>query len=352
MTRVSENSSTASLKYALNRTKAKMEDLQLKGSTLKSITKPSDNPVSNVEAMALTSSTNDNIQYLKNSEFALLNLNVTEKSLEELTDIMSKAKEIAIAQSSDFFNADIRKNVANEVQQLYNQALAIANKKVGLKHIFSGTNTLTVPFDSNGAYKGDAGHISLEVSRNFFVPVNLTGEEVFFSAEDGGTIENPLQKFEQFDKSTINNLNRDIASNDSAEKKAVKVGKDLLHLGEEAKEEFKSRDNIFAQLGGLTSALESNDAQMIQGLLEKFDNSISRLVTLRTRIGSITNSVESSRNVLDSENVDHAARKSALLDADVTELFSDINKQQAVLKTTYQSTQGIMNQTLMDFLHR
>lgn len=337
MTRVSENSSTASLKYALNRTKSKMEDLQLKGSTLKSISKPSDNPVSNVEAMALTSSTNDNIQYLKNSDFALLNLNVTEKSLEELTDLMSKAKEIAIAQSSDFFNADVRKNVANEVQQLYNQSLAIANKKVGLKNIFSGTNTLTVPFDSNGSYKGDAGHISLEVSRNFFVPVNLTGEEVFFSSEESSSVESPLKKFDQFDKSTINNLSRDVASDDET--------------GVDGKP-FKTRDNIFAQLQGLTSALESNDPQMIQGLLEKFDNSISRLITLRTKIGSIVNSVESSKSTLESENIDHTARKSSLLDADVAELFSDINKQQAVLKTTYQSTQGVMNQTLMDFLHR
>lgn len=338
MTRVSENSSTAALKYALNRTKAKMEDLQLKGSTLKSITKPSDDPVSDVEAMALTSSTNDNIQYLKNADFALLNLNVTEKSLEELTDIVSKAKEIAIAQSSDFFNADVRKNVANEVQQLYNQALAISNKKVGLKHIFSGTNTLTTPFDSNGNYKGDSGHISLEVSRNFFVPTNLTGEEVFFSSEDSESIESPLQKFEQFDKSTINNLSRDVASKDGEDSDKVAP--------------FKSRDNIFAQLSGLTNALENNDAQMIQGLLEKFDNSISRLVTLRTRIGSLTNSVESSKSTLESENVDHASRKSALLDADVVDLFSDINKQQAILKTTYQSTQGVMNQSLMDFLHR
>jgi len=337
MTRVSENSSTASLKYALNKTKAKMEDLQLKGSTLKSITRPSDNPVSNVEAMALTSSTNDNVQYLKNTDFALLSLSVTEKSLEELTDLVTKAKEIAIAQSSDFFNADVRKNVANEVQQLYNQALAISNKKVGLKHLFSGTSTLTIPFDSNGSYKGNSDHISLEVSRNFFVPVNLTGEEVFFSSEDSSSIENPLNKFEQFDKSTINNLNRDVASTPD---------------GEDSSDSFKSRDNIFSQLSGLTSALESNDPQMIQGLLEKFDNSITRLVTLRTRIGSISNSVESSRTSLEGENIDHTARKSALLDADVVDLFSDINKQQAILKTTYQSTQGAMNQTLMDFLHR
>jgi flagellar hook-associated protein 3 FlgL len=334
MTRVSENSSTASLKYALNKTKAKMEDLQMKGSTLKTITKPSDNPISNVEAMTLTSSTNDNLQYLKNADFALLNLNVTEKSLEELTDILTKAKEIAIAQSSDLFNGDVRKNIANEVQQLYNQSLAISNKKVGLKNIFSGTNTLTTPFDSNGVYKGDSGHISLEVSRNFFVPVNLTGEEVFFSSDDSNSVENPLEKFEQFNKQAPSVLNRDLASVEKEENP------------------FKSHDNIFSQLQALNSALENNDPQMIQGLLEKFDTSISRLITLRTRIGSISNAVETSKSTLESENIDHTARKSLLLDADVAELFSDINKQQSVLKTTYQSTQGVMNQTLMDFLHR
>ncbi len=339
MTRVSENSSSASLRYALNKTKAKVEDLQIKGSTLKSITKPSDNPVSNVEAMAITSATSDNIQYLKNADFALLNLNVTEKSIEELTDIIVKAKEIAIAQSSDFFNADVRKNVANEVQQLYNQTLAIANKKVGLKNIFAGTNTLTVPFDGNGVYKGDKGHITLEVSRNFFVPINLTGEEVFYSSDESGKVENPLDGFEQFKETPTGDLNRELASETDAD-------------GEPVAMEFKSRDNIFAQLQALTSALENNDSHMIQGLLEKFDNSVSRLVTLRTRIGSITNSVESSKTNLGSENIDHAARRSALIDADVADLFSDINKQQAVLKTTYQASQGVMNQTLMDFLRR
>jgi flagellar hook-associated protein 3 FlgL len=342
MTRVSENSSTASLKYALNKTKAKVEDLQLKGSTLKQITRPSDNPVSNVEAMALTSATNDNIQYLKNADFALLNLSVTEKSLEEMTDIVVKAKEIAIAQSSDFFNADVRKNIANEVQQLNNQALAIANKKVGIKHIFSGTNTLTVPFDKSGNYKGDHGHISLEVSRNFFVPINLTGEEVFYNTDVNKT-DDPLENFEQFKETPKDDqsvkINRDMASE-----------KTKTEDPEDAK--FKSRDNIFSQLQALTSALENNDPQMVQGLLEKFDTTISRLVTLRTRIGSITNSVESSKNTLGTENIDHAARRSSLVDADVTDLFSDITKQQAILKTTYQASQGVMNQTLMDFLRR
>jgi flagellar hook-associated protein 3 FlgL len=333
MTRVSENSQTAALKFALNRTKEKMENLQMKGTTLKTISRPSDNPLSNVEALSLTSTTNDNNQYAKNADFALLNLSVTEKSVEELTDIVSKAKEIAIAQSSDFFNADVRKNVANEIQQLYNQSLAIANKKVGIKHLFSGYNTLTVPFDNKGSYKGDSGHITLEISRDFYVPINLTGDEVFFSDEDAAAVESPLEQFKQFDK-TPTGLTRDLASENLPP----------------AESGFKNRDNIFAQLQALVSGLENNDSKMIQGLLEKFDDTVSRLVTLRTKIGSISNSVESAKTMMEKENIDHTSRRSNLLDADVADLFSDINKQQAILKTTYQASQGAMNQTLMDFL--
>lgn len=334
MTRVSENSQTAALKYALNRTKEKMENLQMKGTTLKSISRPSDNPLSNVEALSITSATNDNNQYSKNADFALLNLSVTEKSVEELTDIMTKAKEIAISQSSDFFNSDVRKNVSNEIQQLYNQALAIANKKVGIKHIFSGYNTLTVPFDNKGAYQGDSGHIALEVSKDFYVPINLTGDEVFYSDEETTAIESPLEKFKQFEKTRTGITGRDLASEDGPSTEAG----------------YKTRDNIFSQLQALVSGLENDDSKMIQGLLEKFDGTVSRLITLRTKIGSIANSVESSKTMMEKENIDHVARKSNLLDADVADLFADINKQQAILKTTYQSSQGAMNQTLMDFL--
>lgn len=343
MTRVSENSASHSLQFALNKTKQKMEDLQLKGSTLKTITKPSDNPVSNVEALAINSATNDNIQYLKNADFALTYLNVTEKSLEEITDILTKAKEIAIAQSSDFFNADVRKNVATEIQQMYNQTLSIANRKVGLKHIFSGYNTLTVPFDANGNYRGDEGKTTLEVSKNFFVPINLNGKEVFYSSEESTQTEHPLEHFEQFQK--------------PGQKPSAIDSKDPLQQSRELASEntgddFKSRDNIFSQLRGLTTALENNDPKSIQALLEKFDNSITRLITLRTRVGSITNSINTTKTTIESENIDHASRRSSLLDADVAELFSDIQKQQAILKTTYQSSQGVLNQTLMDFLKR
>ena len=194
MTRVSENSANASFAFSLNKAKSRMEDLQLKGTNLKKITRPSQNPMANIEALNIDSNTSDNKQYIKNANFAQLQLNVTEKSLEELTDIVMKAKEIAIQQSSDFYDEDIRGNVANEITQLRNQALAIGNKRINQRYIFAGFKTLQKPFNESGDYSGDQGQSSLEISKDFFIPINMHGAEIFYSSENSsGKIQNPLE---------------------------------------------------------------------------------------------------------------------------------------------------------------
>lgn len=345
MTRVSENSQHASMQFALNKAKNRLENLQLKGATLRSMTKPSDNPVSNVESMQLTSSMNDNKQYVRNGNFALMHLNVTEKSLDELTNILTKAKELAIAQSSDFYNEDVRKNVSKEVSQLRNLALSIANKRIGQKYIFSGFKTLKQPFDSSGNYHGDKGNITLEVAKDFFVPVNIDGHSVFFSETKTSSFEeSPLKSFPQ--------MNKTRPDGEQFEETEIEPSRDLASVDEAnpANQGYEKRENIFALLDNLVSGLENNEPKVVQGLLEKFDTAISRLITLRTKVGSITNSVETTMSNVESENIDQAARKSSLVDADIAEIFSDLTRQQEVLKTTYKSTQGMLNQTLLDFL--
>lgn len=347
MTRVSENSATHSIQYALSKTKRKMENLQLKGSTLRSITRPSDNPISNVEAMSLESRIKDNEQYIRNADYAELHLTSTEKAIEQIVDIMNKAKEIAIAQSSDFYDANIRENVSNEIKQLRNQALAIANKRVGNKYLFGGFKTLSKPFTTEGDYQGDLGKITVEVSKDFFVPINLTGYEVFYSSDDTSSSQpNPFEQVSPRDGVPDEYKTQD-------EKEALKTqDRGLASKMPAAPDEkdYKNRTNVFSLLDGLTSSLENNDPAYTQSLLEKFDDAINRLVTMRTKVGSVMNSVSSSKLANEDSKINASTRRSAIVDADITELFSDITRQQDVLKTTYQSTQGLMNQRLLNFL--
>ena len=60
----------------------------------------------------------------------------------------------------------------------------------------------------------------------------------------------------------------------------------------------------------------------------------SRLVTLRTRIGSITRNIETSKDILESQVISNKERRSYLIDSDVAEL-ADMVKQESILKTAY-----------------
>ncbi|MBL6991167.1 MAG: flagellar hook-associated protein FlgL [Bacteriovoracaceae bacterium] len=331
MSRVSENSSTNSVAFALNKAKSKLEDLQLKGSTLKSMSRPSDNPLANVKALEISSRMEDNKQYLKNVNFAVLQLETTEKTIEQITNLLVKAKDVAIAQSSDFYNEDARTSVSHEIDQVYNQILALANKRIGQRHIFAGNATLKRPFGPGGEYFGDEGKQRLEVAKDFLIPINLNGKEVFFTSDDKSPQELPTDKPANEEVAT----GRDLAS---VERKKA------------SDKEFANRNNIFTLVSSLAISLKNNDPLMVQGTLEKFDEAISRLITLRTKVGSLHMSALEAKDLIDADNVANAGHRSTLVDADVAELFSDLAKQKHILETTYKSSSTLLNRTLLDFL--
>jgi flagellar hook-associated protein 3 FlgL len=347
MTRVSENSSKHSIKHSLNRTKKKLEDLQLKGATLKGMTRPSDNPIGNIEALSLQSRISDNNQYTKNANYAQLHLNATETSVSQLLEIVNKAKELAISQSSDFYDEDIRKNVSHEVEQLRNQALSIANKRIGQKYLFGGFKTLSKPFNDDGTYVGDKGQINLEVSKDFFVPINLNGAEVFYATgESSSKKANPFELIKPSDAKPTEMMD----DKDAIDKIKINTGpgRDLASVN--SGNSFNKVQNIFSQLDSLAVGMRNNDTTLIQSLLEKLDQSASRLITQQTKIGSIDKSISNSKNLNEDNKIDAQARKSELTDADVTELYSDLVREQDILKATYQASQTLMNKSLMDFL--
>lgn len=351
MTRVTENSNIHALNFSLGKTKKKLEDLQLKGSTLKSIRKPSDNPINNVESMTLGTTKSNSKQFIKNIGHAMLQLTTTEQAIESIGEILAKAKEIAISQSSDIYNDDVRANVAQEVRQLRNQTLAIANQRIGHRFLFSGHKTLEKPFDENGHYHGDDGQMNVEIAKDYFVPINLHGVEVFYSADKYNDYRpHPLLAFKDQLPGQFNTLNGDPLQGPSRSIASIQGDGIKTHSGEVQNTQFHQRENIFSLLDTLQISLENNDADTVQTLLEKIDDAASRLITLRTRIGSLTNTLQTTQENLEKEFITIEERNSQLTDADIAELFSDLTKQQDILKTTYKAGASMMNSRLLDFL--
>ena len=334
MTRVSENSKNAVLNYNLSRVKKKLEGLQIRGASLKKIVKPSDDPSGNIDLLTLRSQLTDNKQFIRNLNYSRSYLELTENAISDLSNVLVRAKEIAIRQSSDIFSPEIRKNVAKEVDQLLNESWSIANRRIGNKYMFSGYATHQRPFNEKGMYLGDDGHQFIEIKKEFFVPINLTGLEVFFNTENTKALKNsPLEETpfteqkerpsEQGPKKT----NRGIASS--------------------KKERQKS---IFGLLKGLRDSLLRGSSSGVQNLLEELDQASSRLITLRTQVGAVYNSLSHAETTISDDNLVNMDYKSKIEDADITNLFSELEKQNNTLQAAYKSGAFLINKSLLDFL--
>ena len=84
MARVSEASSFHAIQHAVNKTKSRLEDLQIKGSTLKRVQKPSDDPVGNIDILSIRSKNIDGKQYERNASVAKAQLTFTENAISEV----------------------------------------------------------------------------------------------------------------------------------------------------------------------------------------------------------------------------------------------------------------------------
>ncbi len=329
MSRVSENSSVHAINYAVGKTKGKVEDLQMKGSTLKRISKPSDDPVGNVELLSIRSQNIDAEQYVRNLGYAQTQLSFTETVLEEMTDLLVKAKELSIGQASSIYSPEIREGVSKEIHQIRQQFMSLANKRMGNRYLFAGQKVLTRPFDQEGQYLGDKNKINIEINKDVYVPINITGNELFYSMS-----KKPLEKSDLDITTPEMEMNPEIAvmrKPASTEPEAVPV-------------------SVFDELRSLENALLTDNPQVIQSLLERLDSSIDRVVQYRTKIGALTNTIVNAETNIEKIKLLNEAHKSKIEDADVTELFADLQKEQAVLKATYKASSNLMNTSLMDFL--
>jgi flagellar hook-associated protein 3 FlgL len=344
MSRVSENSSHQAVGHSISKTKSRLEDLQVKGSNLKSVQKPSDDPVGSTEVLLLRSRLSDSDQFLKSAHLAKTSLEYTENALADINDLLLRAKEIAVAQSSSIYTQEARINIAEEVKQIRSQMLSIANKRLGNRYIFAGHKSLNPAFDKEAKYQGDGGKVQVEVGKDFFVPINMSGKDVFFintASEKKYTPlrEQPLNDFPKPDPHS----ERELASQHQD-------GEELLEGQEASVTKTNSELSVFEVLEGMYNALVTDNPKIIQTLLTNIDDFQEHITRMRTKLGSQSNSIQYSEFNTEKEKVLNEGQRSQIEDSDVAELFSGIQKQQAVMDATYKASYGLLNRNLLQFI--
>ena len=309
--RVTENTNYDTIRDTIHRSRGRMENLQQQTATLKKINHPSDDPIGASKIMELRTDKMNNDQYQMNTKMAETFLNNTDHALADLSELVVRAKEIAISQSSAASSGDeTRIGVAEEIMQLVKHGIATANRRIGERYLFGGFKTQTPPVDNDGKYVGDDGQMMVEIANDVFITMNIPGLEVFNthpkSKTSGGGYE--------------------------------ELNPDLENI------------NLFQELQSFRISLLTGDLEGIRSTLERFDDLHSRLISVRAKVGSRLQGLQSTSAAIERHNITNAELSSSLEDVDMAQAVSDLTKEETVFRSALASSKRLIQPTLLDFL--
>jgi flagellar hook-associated protein 3 FlgL len=156
-------------------------------SSLVRIKTAADDPVGASRLLQLDQQNSMLNQYEVNATTIKATLGTTEAVMTSITNVLQRAKELAVgAGNAGYTDADRQANAA-ELGQIEEQLLSLMNTRdENGKYIFAGSKGDTVPFtrnsDGNYSYNGDQVTLDLAIGDTMSMATNSTGWEVFQQA--------------------------------------------------------------------------------------------------------------------------------------------------------------------------
>lgn len=344
----------------LQKNRGDMQELQNQAATQKRVNKPSDDPAAASRVLVNRTEEKGSQQYIKNINIAKSYLEFTDQSLSELSESLLRAKELAIQQASDAgASDDTRRVVAAEVEQIYNQSIHIGNRKLGERYIFGGFKTNNPPFDMDGQYYGDDGDMKIQVNKDAFLAMNLPGDKVFYGSGLGSDglirpkafVPKTTEELQEFKQAEADRARR---NHEMKQEKMELRGPASTMRSNKA---FYSVDdssskgiNVLKVLKDFEVALKVNDKEDIQTAIDNLDVAIAQIINARAQVGSRITTVNAVTDSLQKAIVDNKTVASNLEDADLFQVVSDMNKADTTLRATLETSNKLMNQSLMDFI--
>ena len=366
--RVADRMNYDQVNGTINKNRSEMNELQNQAASQKKVTKPSDDPLAATRILSTRTELANGNQFLKSISEAKSFIEYSEQSLGELSDILGRAKELAISQSNDA-SADkrTRQIAGGEVQNLHDEVVQVSNRKFADRYLFSGYKTTQKPFDQTGRYSGDSGEIKISVQKEGAIAMNMPGSRIFLGKNIHGlsNAEIDVVKKAQRQKFEDNDVTHDSPELGGHIRRPASVESSLLTERSPSAVDIKSTDsvidqdehidkvdgtNVFKVLQDLATALNANDKSGVQDSLDKIDDSLQQVVQARASLGSRISTLTGASETLQKGKVEAKTLVSNLEDADTFELVSDINKTESTLKASLQTSGKLIQPSLLDFL--
>lgn len=138
----------------------------------------SEDPVAGATVLRADRELRGNAQYRRSISSVRGRLDAEEATLDQVGDLLARAKELALGQGGDNANGSTRAGAAVEVQALFDQLISLGNTRVGNEHVFGGLATGAPPFQADGTYVGTATSRQAEIGAGTTIGTVHSGQQL------------------------------------------------------------------------------------------------------------------------------------------------------------------------------
>jgi flagellar hook-associated protein 3 FlgL len=280
---------------------AKLNDAQNRVSTGLKVTTISDDPIAGTGIMQASSALRAVDQFRSNVQGVGSELDAEDTALGQVGDILTRAKELAAAQSGATASAASRTAAAAEVKQLIGQVVAIGNTKLGDDYIFGGANSAnTPPFDATQGPTYLSQQNGAPVTPTGMRSVEIGAGQTMAGAHDGNTV-------------------------------FVQTG-------------------VLSSLQSLYDGLTANDPTQITTAMSAVDGAFNGVQTLVGDVGARQNQVDATVSSLDAYQQNLQTTKSNLSEVDIEQAMTEMVARQTAYQAAMLASSKVMGLSLVNYL--
>jgi flagellar hook-associated protein 3 FlgL len=279
-----------------------MADIQARISSGLRIERSSDDPSGASAVMQSDTALRAVAQYRRNASAAASRLTAEESAIDQLGNLLVRARELGLSQGTATANAATRLSTAAEVQQLRDAAIALGNTEFAGSYLFGGDSADVRPFDDTQPYP----FTSMD-------PVTMTQRD-------------PVGR-------------RDVEIGTGQYLEGTRDGKQVF---------LDSR--AFEALQGLLDGLTTNDPAAIGVAVGLVDAAHMDVQTQLGDVGARTNRLESTMVGLDVLEDNLKARRASLAETDIEQAFTELVSRQTAYQAAMLATSRISGMSLTDYL--
>lgn len=280
---------------------ANLDRAQARVVTGKKLIAASDDPTATLQVMTSDTSLRALDQYRTNVQRATSRIGLEDSVLQQIGDLLARAKELAASQVGSNANQQTRAVANAEIRQLFQEIVQLGNTKFGNEYLFGGDQSQTKPFDWTGAgatldytTTNPTGTRNIEINDGQTMSVAMDGSQLMLST---GVLD------------------------------AVRA---LSHALDPASTTYGT--------DGIANAMQNIDAA--------FDN----LQTLVGDVGAKGKQLETTQTNLDAFKANLQTFKSDLSEVDLEQAITELTQRQVAYQAAMLATSKVMGLTLTDYL--